>query len=208
MSLLDHRENSTFIKLFADPKNQDALLSFLNNMIQASSPLVSAKFDLKSEKGVFRRDFSAIYVISGENEAGCPVEVSLTLGMGEKMIPPWRQSFLRMVLGNTVVEGHNEKPLHLYGLMLMDEHHKLSPHPHDMSMLQIEKWEEQHGDFMREQRFHVFALENFVFRNPMIGQELWLCFLKDHNNKLLLDHPMKPPALQKALDVVQKLEKK
>lgn len=207
MSLLDHRENSIFLKLFADPKNQDCLLSFLNTMLQPGSEIVSANFDLKSEKGVFRRDFSAIYVISGENAKGCPVEVSLTLGMGAKMIPPWRQSFLRMVLGNTVVEGHNENPLHLYGLMLMDEHHNLSPHHHDMTMLQVEKWEEQHGEFMREQRFHVYGLQNFNFTNPMVVQEYWLTILKDHKNKLLNQHPQLPEPVEKALDLVNKLDK-
>lgn len=204
MSLLDHREDAIFLKLFADPKNEDCLLSFLNSMLNPSSELVKAQFNLTSEKGVFRRDFSAIYVIAGENAKGCPVEVSLTLGMGAKMIPPWRHSFLRMALGNTVVEGHNETPLHLYGLMMMDEQHGLSPHYHDVSMIQMEKWEREHGAFMEEQKFHVYALELFQFKNPLIVQELWMTLLKDPQHKLLNQHPQLPPAVKKALAIVQK----
>lgn len=205
MSILDHREKSLFLTVFADPKNQDCLLSFLNSMLQPGSEIVKAQFNLNSETGVFRRDFSVIYIISGENAKGCPVEVSLTLGMGAKMIPPWRQSFLRMVLGNAVVEGHNERPLHLYGMMLMDEHHGLSPMYHDVSQLQLEKWEEEHGEFMEEQKFHVYALEKFQFKNPLVMQELWTTLLKDPHNKLINQHPQLPAPVKKAMDLLTKL---
>lgn len=204
MSLLDHKADALFVKIFSDKKNQDCLLDFLNSILKPESPIMKASFDMKSEKGVFRRDFSVIYIISGENAKGCPVEVSLTLGMGEKMIPPWRRSFLRMVLGNTVVEGHNEHPLHLYGLMLMDEHHQMSDHHHESAVVEIERMEDEFGPFLREQKFHVFALEKFQLKNPLESQELWLAFLKDPKNPALLEAKQKSNALEKAMTLAQK----
>lgn len=202
--MLDHKETSTFTRIFADPKNNDCLLSLCNSLLEPTSPFVSIKLDMKAPNGMFRRDNSVIYVLQGENENHCPVEISLTLGMGAMMIPPWRESFLRMVLGNTVVECEKDTPLHLYSLMLMAEHHKQNDSFHDISLLKVEEREEHHRTFIEEQKFHVYGLEKFTFQNPLSPQEQWLCFFKDFRNPLLLKHPQLPPALKKAILLADK----
>lgn len=199
-NLLDYREDKFFHQFFTNPSNEDALCSFLGTLTERESPFVSATIDLSQENACFRRDNSVVYLFQCQTKEGDLFEVSVVLGMGISMIDPFRESFLRMVLGNAIEQRLQEKPLHLGSLMLLYPHHQMSDSPHESAVMLAPKMTEKDEIYLNKQKFHVYSLERFRFTNPQAIQELWLTFLKDPTNELLVKHPMLPPEVKKAMD--------
>ncbi len=200
MKGLDYQSSGIFHRFFTDKKNQDSLASLLTALTEQGSPLVKAEINLKSNTGVIRRENSVVYVCTCEKQAGYPLEISLVLGMGRAMIEPWRESFLRMVLGNSVVEDGNEKPLHLGTLMLLEEHHQLSESYHESAEIMAEKMTDTQKEFLHRQKFHLYSMETFQLKNPLSYPDLWLTFLKNPLDEILQKHPQLPAEIKKAVD--------
>lgn len=192
---LDFREEALFSQLFVPEQNQDCLVSMLNAMLDMESPLVSASFYQNGGLAVVRRDNSCIYIAKCTNEKGQTVEVSMILGMDSTMEPMLVKTFMGMAADQQI---HGKGQVFSVNAILFLQNART---PED-SYKRIMVMENTQGDTslnMEDQRFIVYSMDKFVFNRPDQLEELWLTFLKDPENDLLLRHPSLPEPIKKAI---------
>lgn len=200
MSVLDYREEGLFTRLFADKNNEDCLLSFLNAMTFMESPLVSATVHTEKGLSVVRRENSAIFIATCENQLGETVEISLVLGMDFSMEPFLLQTFMQMVKNNQTGHLEGREKTYYMTISFLEK-----GHPEDQGHKRIMALENRNdpdsGAFVTKQKFLVYSMDKFKFRNPTSAEEIWLAFLKDPKHKLLVEHPDLPAVIKKAMEI-------